>query len=288
MVAAPFVTIIARKFNTRLPMMIGITLLAVGYISASFAGRIWQLYLSQGVLIGLGVGFTYVPSIAIISQWFEKKRSLANGISAAGSGIGGLIYSFAADSIIRNISVAWSFRITALTCCSMLFIAAILMKSRNEAVQPFQRGFDVGLLRRTDVILLLAWAFCSMLGYIVLLYSLPDFARSIGLSDNQAATINALLNLGTALGRPVIGITSDRYGRFKIASLLTLTCGLACFAIWLPSTVYGPLILFSLISGAILGVFWVVSQNPLSMKYHSFTHSYFIRQLVRSALKLQA
>ena len=215
MLVAPIVTIIARKSNPRVPMLIGVTLLAFGYISASFARRIWQLYLSQGVLIGLRVGFTYIPSIAIISQRFQKRRSLANGISAAGSGIGGLLFSFSTDLIIRNLSLAWAFRITAFVSCSMLFVATLLMKNRNEAVQPFQRGFDTNLLRRTDVMLLLAWTFIGMLGYIVLLYSLPDFARSIDLSDDQAAAINAFLNLDTAIGRPVISITSDRYGRFK-------------------------------------------------------------------------
>jgi hypothetical protein len=51
--------------------------------------------------------------------------------------------------------------------------------------------------------LLLAWAFISMLGYIMLLYALLDFARSNDLSDNQTATINAFLNLGTVIGRPL-------------------------------------------------------------------------------------
>lgn len=267
MLVAPIVTVVARKYDPRLPMLIGVILLAIGYISASFSRRIWHLYLSQGVLVGLGVGFTYIPSIAIISQWFHKKRSLANGVSAAGSGIGGLVFSFVTDAVIRNVSLAWAFRITAFISCSMLFIAALLMKSRNDAVQPFQRGFDTTLLRRTDVILLLAWAFISMLGYIVLLYSLPDFAHSIGLSDGQAAALNAFLNLGTAVGRPVIGIASDRYGRFKVASLLTLICGLACFVIWIPAITYGPLILFALISGAILGVFWVVRISLFVLAY---------------------
>jgi Major Facilitator Superfamily. len=93
MLVSPAVTIIARKYGTQLPMLLGLGLLASGYVSASFSQRIWQLYLSQGVLIGFGVGFIYIPSIPVLSQWFDKKRSLANGISAAGSGIGGLIFS---------------------------------------------------------------------------------------------------------------------------------------------------------------------------------------------------
>lgn len=244
-------------------MLAGITLLAVGYISASFSTRVWQLYIGQGALVGLGVGFTYIPSIAIISQWFQKRRSLANGISAAGSGIGGLIFSFMTEAVIQNVSLAWSFRVTALVSCSMLLVATAVMKNRNEAIRPHQRGLDLKLVRQTDVQLLLSWAFISMLGYVVLLYTLPDFAHSIGLSSGQAATINALLNLGTAIGRPFIGILSDKYGRFEIALALTFACGVSCFTIWLPSTTYGATIVFSIVSGAILGVFWVVSMPTL-------------------------
>src|SRR4051812_9513424 len=57
MLVAPVVTVTARKFGTQLPMLLGVGLLAAGYVTASFSKRIWQLYLSQGVLVGFGVGF---------------------------------------------------------------------------------------------------------------------------------------------------------------------------------------------------------------------------------------
>lgn len=259
MLSAPVVTIVARKHSTKLPMLLGLGFLATGYVSASFSKRIWQLYLSQGILVGFGVGLIYIPSIAIVSQWFDKKRSLANGISAAGSGIGGLIFSFMDGTVIQKISHAWALRLTAILSCSVLFIATMLIRNRNDAIRPSQRGFDIELLRRLDVLLLLSWAFISMLGYIALLFSLPDYARSMGLSDAQATTVNAILNLGTAVGRPLIGVISDNFGRIEVAGLLTCACGISCFAIWLPATSYGVLILFACVSGAIFGAFWAVS-----------------------------
>jgi MFS family permease len=105
MLAAPTVTVLARKLGIQLPMLIGAAMLSGGFISASFASHIWHLYLSQGALVGLGVGFIYVPSMAILPQWFVRSRSLANGISAAGSGIGGLIFSLATGAMIENIGL---------------------------------------------------------------------------------------------------------------------------------------------------------------------------------------
>ncbi len=259
MLLAPLITIFARQYNTRATMILGSLLLTSGFISASFATKIWHLYLSQGVLVGAGVGFVSIPCIAILPQWFEKRRSLAGGIASAGSGIGGLIFSFATQAMIDNISLAWSLRITGIVVGIMNLIAAVTIRNRNKAIKPPQRGFDVKLLRRYDVLLLLAWAFISMLGYITLLYSLSDFARSIGLDANQASAITAFLNLGTAIGRPMIGVVSDRYGRMETAGFITFFCSVTCFAIWLPAKSYGVTIFFAIVVGAILGVFWMVS-----------------------------
>ncbi|KAJ9604612.1 hypothetical protein H2200_010726 [Cladophialophora chaetospira] len=258
MLSAPLITRLVRSVGIKAPMMAGSFLFGGGFIAASFASRIWHLYLSQGVLVGLGVGFVYVPSIAVLSQWFAKRRSLANGVSAAGSGIGGLIFSFAIGAIIDHLGVKWALRITGITALLADFIAAILIRHRNRIIQPKQRPFDLDLVCRFDVLLLLSWAFLSMLGYIPLLYSLPDFAISIGLSRQQATQVNALLNMGTAIGRPLIGVASDRFGRFGVATTLTLTCGLLCFIIWIPASSYAVTVVFGILSGAILGVFWMV------------------------------
>jgi MFS family permease len=262
MLAAPTVTVLARKLGIQLPMLIGAAMLSGGFISASFASHIWHLYLSQGALVGLGVGFIYVPSMAILPQWFVRSRSLANGISAAGSGIGGLIFSLATGAMIENIGLEWSLRIIGILTGIANTTAAAFIRDRNAIVRPPQLAFDTKLLCRFDVLLLLSWAFISMLGYITLLFSLSDYALSIGLSRAQATQITAFLNLGTACGRPFIGVASDRLGRIEIAGVLTLVCGLCCLVIWLPSASFGVTVFFALISGAILGVFWVVSAIP--------------------------
>lgn len=87
MLVAPFATILALRYGIKAPMIIGVALLFAAHLSSSFSTCIWQLYLSQGILLGFGVGFTYIPSIAILSQWFQQRRSLANGISGQDQGL---------------------------------------------------------------------------------------------------------------------------------------------------------------------------------------------------------
>ncbi|RMZ73300.1 MCH2 [Pyrenophora seminiperda CCB06] len=257
MFLAPLVTVLCRKFGIHVVMCCGLFLQCGGFIAASFANRIWQLHISQGVLIGGGIGFLYIPCLPVLSQWFDRRRSLANGISAAGSGVGGAAFAWGTESIIQRFSIGWALRITGIIAFMANTIATIFIRDRNKAIRPSQLGFDTKLLRKYEVIMLLSWVFISMMGYIVLLFSLSDFALSIGLSQSQATDMIGLLNVGTAIGRPIIGITSDRWSRVDTAGVLTLMCGIFCFAFWLPATSYGLTAFFVILCGAIVGVFWM-------------------------------
>jgi MFS family permease len=263
MLVAPLVTMLTRKYGMHVVMLTGALLECGGFIAASFASRIWHLHISQGILVGCGIGFIYVPSVAVLSQWFSTKRSLANGMSAAGSGVGGAAFAWGSEAMIRHLGVGWSLRITGITTLIANLIAVLVIRDRNRTVRPYQLGFDLRLLRRYEVILLLCWTFTSMLGYVVLLFSLSDFALSIGLSHAQATDLIGFLNIGTAVGRPIIGIFSDRWSRIDTAGILTLACGISCLAFWVPAMSYGLTVFFVLICGAIVGVFWMVSRSPI-------------------------
>ena len=69
-------------------MLVGTFLTVVGTLLTGICSELWELILAQGVMIGLGTGCLFLPSIAIIPQYFEKKRSFATGIGSSGSAIG--------------------------------------------------------------------------------------------------------------------------------------------------------------------------------------------------------
>ncbi|KAJ9130434.1 Major facilitator superfamily domain-containing protein [Pleurostoma richardsiae] len=184
---------------------------------------------------GLTASFGVYLSKYISSEDFPSTRPLEFGL------IGGLNFS----------------------CAMLLAPLATYLTRRNHHINPTQLALDVSLLRDRAVILLLLWAFVSMFGYIALLFSLSDFALSIGLSDKQATDIVGCLNLGTAIGRPITGIAGDRVSSVVMAGCLTFLCGLLCFILWLPANSFGLTIFFSILCGAILGVFWMTI-GPLS------------------------
>lgn len=59
-----------------------------GMMMTSLCHEYWQFVLAQGVMVGIGNGLLFLPSIAIVPQYFSKRKALASGIVAAGSSIG--------------------------------------------------------------------------------------------------------------------------------------------------------------------------------------------------------
>lgn len=253
---SPLVTVCVRKLGTKPTLLVGVVMETASLICASFARQIWQLFLTQGILFGLGMGFLFVPSVGIVPQWFTTRRSLANGISACGSGLGGLLYSFATGAMIKHLGLQWAFRILGILVFVVNTSCVVLVKDRNKIIGVSQLAFDTSLLKRVEYLLLLGYGWFSMLGYVVLIFSLANYANSIGLDASQAALISALFNLGQGLGRPFIGFFSDRTGRINMASFTSFLAGLFVLVIWVNAHVYGVLIFFAIIGGTVGGTFW--------------------------------
>jgi len=135
-------------------------------------------------------------------------------------------------------------------------ICSILLKDRNKSVEPQQQAFNYREYAHVEVILVMFWGILTELGYIVLLYSLPNYAASIGLTARQGSVVGALLNLGLGVGRPVVGYYSDAFGRINIATVMTAFCGVLCLSLWVPAKTYGLLLSFALLAGTVCGTFW--------------------------------
>ena len=255
---SPFATIVIRKKGTKFTLLLGAVLQAAALISASWAKEIWELFLSQGVLFGLGMGFLFVASAPIVPQWFTTKRSLANGIATAGAGSGGLTYSLATGAMIRTIGLAWAFRVLGIVSFCVNATCAMLLKDRYKIIGGQQLAFDVTLFKRVEYLLVLAYGWFSMFAYVVLLFSIANYASSVGLTSAQASLVSALLNLGQAAGRPAIGYFSDSVGRINMAVVSAGLSGIFALLIWTFSKSFGLLVFYALVGGAFAGSYWTV------------------------------
>lgn len=99
--------------------------------------------------------------------------------------------------------------------------------------------------------------------HTTLLFSPPDFARSISLSSSQAAIISVFLNRGIEIVQPLIDIITDRYGRIETTAVLTFICGILCFrSLASRDQLRYHLPLFSFKWSGFRCFVWLVSQLP--------------------------
>ena len=271
MLVSPLATSTTRFFGTRTTMFIGVGFETASLIGASFAKEIWQLFLSQGICFGLGLGFLFIGSVPVVPQWFTTRRSLASGMATCGSGIGGLMYSLAAGAMIKSIGLPWAFRTLGIIVFVVNGICTALMRDRNKIIGSSMLAFDLDIFRRPEYLLLGAWGWFSMLGYVVLIFSLANYTNDVGLTDSQAAVISALFNFGQFLGRPPIGYFSDTVGRINMAMGTTFACGVFALVIWIFAKSYGVLIFYAIIGGTMAGTFWTTIA-PVSAEVVGLRH----------------
>ncbi|RUS78436.1 hypothetical protein EGW08_013810, partial [Elysia chlorotica] len=89
--------LLAARFTCRAMVFLGGLLACAGFILTAFANRFWMVYLTYSVTTGIGFALSYTPSIVFVGSHFKERRSLANGISLSGSGVG----SFALPNLMR-------------------------------------------------------------------------------------------------------------------------------------------------------------------------------------------
>ena len=83
----------------------GVLLQVLGLFMTSLATKYWQIFLAQAVCLGIGNGFTFCPALAVLSQYFKKKRAFTVGLAAAGAAVGGLVYPVLINWLIFKVGV---------------------------------------------------------------------------------------------------------------------------------------------------------------------------------------
>ncbi|MFO7796786.1 MAG: L-lactate MFS transporter [Promethearchaeati archaeon] len=87
-----------QKYGPRNISLLGVVFIGVGTISSAFMeANFWGLFITYGILYGMGIGFTYVCPIATATAWFPDKKGLISGIAVAGFGAGSFIFNFLVD-----------------------------------------------------------------------------------------------------------------------------------------------------------------------------------------------
>ncbi|KAG8435221.1 hypothetical protein GDO86_013243 [Hymenochirus boettgeri] len=104
MLCAPLGSFVSNHFSCQVGIILGGVLASIGLVLSSFATSLEYLYLTLGLLTGLGFALCYSPAIAMVGKYFEKRKALAYGIAMSGSGIGTFILAPVVQLLIEQFS----------------------------------------------------------------------------------------------------------------------------------------------------------------------------------------
>src|SRR3954447_16642713 len=123
---------IINRLGARTIALIGGLLFSGGFMLASFAHSLSMLYLTAGVLVGLGLGFGYLPPLAVGFKWYPEARGLVSGLAvgifAAGSGIVGPI----ATALVTQYGWRQTFQIVSVAYLVLTMVGSYWLKDPPE------------------------------------------------------------------------------------------------------------------------------------------------------------
>ncbi|KAK3826815.1 MAG: major facilitator superfamily domain-containing protein [Linnemannia elongata] len=258
----------ADHFGYQISAFVGALIMGASLIATSFSTKVWQLYIFQGILYGLGASLAFFPSLSLPSQWFKKRRGFATGIVVAGGGFGGLIISPVTTALFTKIGYRWTVRTMAIVHLVILIPASALFRARVESgknrgkrlkqeqsareaaatsekelkelkdeaagiPKPKRQVMDFTVLKEVRFLILVVLSFFVANGYFNPYYFFPTYAQKNGVSVSTASLLIGVLNGSSALGRVTMGLASDYIGDINTLLISSLCASLSILVVWM-------------------------------------------------------
>lgn len=225
----------------------GTVLIVFGTIMTSICKEYYQVFLAQGVVVGIGAGMVFIPGVAIVGTYFSTRRSTALGLAATGSCIGGIVYPIAFRRLIDDIGFGWAVRVIGFIMLATLIVSIFVMKPR---LPPRKSGPLINYEALHDPIVggWLIAVFFTFIGLYVPLFYVEQYARNIGMDANTSAYMLIIINAASIPGRVVPSILADKVGNMSILIPAVFFSGVITIA-WMAVTSEAGLIVVSIFLG---------------------------------------
>jgi MFS transporter, OFA family, oxalate/formate antiporter len=248
---APAQGYLVERFGPKLLIGLGAVLSGLGWVASSYVTSLTGLYLTYGLLCGVGTGIVYIGIIGLMVKWFPERRGFATGIVAAGYGFGAIFSTFPIDAMMKDKGYQPTLLLFGAIFAIVGLIAALMLRAPHSgevAVQPVLAG-AVGTksytpmeMLKTPIFWLMFLMFSMMsTGGLMVITQFKSFASSFGIDGKTMVTILGVTmvaipaaltfdRITNGLTRPFFGWISDNIGREKTMAIAFVLEGLA---IWL-------------------------------------------------------
>lgn len=223
-VAAFFGGLWLNKKGPRVVALTGGFFYGLGVFLASYTNSLWWLYLTYGVIGGIGLGFGYIVPVAVLVKWFPDKRGLITGIAVGGFGAGALVTAPVASHFIQTVGVLTTFAYLGIAYFVVIMITGSFMQNPPEGYSP--EGWTPSATQRAqratkDYTLgeaLATWQWWALwlilflnvtAGISLISQESPMFQKISAVTAAAAAGMVGIVSIGNAAGRIFWAWVSD-------------------------------------------------------------------------------
>ncbi|OKP94274.1 OFA family MFS transporter [Paenibacillus sp. P46E] len=277
------------KGGAKTAIFIGGAMFGLGFILSGLATAPWMLYITYGVITGVGQGIVYSATIGNTVKLFPDKRGLATGIVTAGYGGGTIVIAPIANALISSNGVQ-----SALITLGIAFLALIL--SLGLLVKPTPVGYipqgwtppTAGASKggvnipwyemiKKPIFYVIACLFLigALSGMMVTANASVIGQKMFGLSAAAAALYVSLYAFSNCMGRIFWGAVSDKIGRVKCLLMIYLVIAGMMLTIALSNSVAGfgiAIVGIGLCFGGTMGIFPSIVGEKFGMKYYGVNY----------------
>lgn len=230
---------------------------SVFMLSLAKPDNFYQVFLAQALGVGIGGGMMYVPSIAVVSHYFQKRRALAMTIVACGSSLGAALHPIMLNNTLNGrLGFANATRANAGVMTGCLLLACCLTRPRLPfaTLQPDLRTLAWKFAKDGPYVCYVAGSTLFFLGYYFPLFYLQLDATKHGLSNNLSFYSLVILSVASFAGRLSSGFLARPAGVGNLLVGSTACCAILMFAMILLKTT-ASVVVIAVLFGYFAGMF---------------------------------
>ena len=167
----PISSALCDRLGCRVVSFAGALLSVSGLFLTSFIQEAPKMYVTYGLVWGVGSSFSYVSSIVVLGEYFNRRLALANGIASCGGGVGSLVTGPVINYLLASVGWKHSMRILS-AFAGLLWIATLIFKPKENLQSTRQRRectklFDTSIWKSKAYVLWVTTVAVFQFGYLV-------------------------------------------------------------------------------------------------------------------------
>ncbi|EIM92159.1 MFS general substrate transporter [Stereum hirsutum FP-91666 SS1] len=205
-------------------------------LSLTKENHYYQVFLSQGLGMGLGLSLIFTPTSSLVGDLYPVKTGLAMGLVLSSAPLGATIFPIILNNLIHNaVGFAWAVRICAFITlgCFTLGCILILTSLDSKVSRKREPSASTGSLRsakNAPYLLIVLSGFVVSLGTWFPSFYVQLFADSHGISSGLSFYAVTILSVSCAAGRIIPSHIADTYGAVNMYPYCVALNGMLGFA----------------------------------------------------------